>query len=134
MVKENRESYNSELRSYRNQLNIKMKAAAKKKLAQYMRAYGPPTFETIKLLIRDFNLSIEGVEVMFNRSLCYAYQIFDEQRMDAILRTIDDPYKQKRYVQNICALKLLASSFKFWIEVSSIWHQIWCLKDETSIQ
>ena len=105
MVKENRESYNSELRSYRNQLNIKMKAAAKKKLTQYMRAYGPPTFETIKLLIRDFNLSIEGVEVMFNRSLCYVYQIFDEQRMDAIQHTIDDPYIQERYVQNIYALR-----------------------------
>ena len=90
MVKESRECYNNELKSYRNQLNIKMKATTKKKLSQYIRAYDPPTFEKIKLWIEDFNLSIEGVEVMFNRSLCYVYQIFDEQRMDAILCTIDD--------------------------------------------
>ena len=50
MVKEFRESYNSEVKSYQNQLNIKMKAAAKKKLAQYMRAYGPPTFEKNKIM------------------------------------------------------------------------------------
>ena len=35
---------------------------------------------------------------------------------------------------NFELFKFLASSFDFWIEVSSIWHQIWCLKDETSIQ
>ena len=105
MVKEYRESYNSELRSYRNELNIKIKTAAKKKSAQYIRAYGPPTFKKIEQWIRDLNVSIEGFEIMFRRSLCYVYQTFDEQRMDTILLTIDDPYKQERYVQNIYALR-----------------------------